>query len=124
MKDRIKWVEFSGKKILFVDYSNVNEDQFIEGIEEQEKESENAEGKTVLHLMDFTNAPMKKPAQKRADEMMANLQAKSFSVQSACFGITGLQRIIASMVKKDIFFAKHKLEALEWLSKTEDKDTK
>jgi len=118
VKDRIKWVEFNGKKILFADYSNVNEDQFVEGIEEQEKESENAEGKMVLHLMDFTKAPMKKRAQKRADEMMANLQAKGFSVRSACFGITGLQRVIASMVKKDIFFAKHKLEALERLSQT------
>jgi len=117
MKDRIKWVEFGGKKILFADYSNVKVDQFIEGIELQEKESENAEGKVILHLMDFTNAPMKKPAQKRADEMLANLKAKGFSVHSACFGITGIQRTIASMVKKDIFFAKHKLEALEWLSK-------
>ena len=67
--------------------------------------------------MGFTKAPMSKEPKERAKKLVADLNAEGYSLISACFGITGIQRIIANAVKRDMYFARDIEDAKNWLVK-------
>ncbi len=116
MSDKVKMIKHNGKDIVFADYSNTKTADFVVLIEEQEKITLKSANKTVHHLMDFTNAAMKKEAKVRADAMLKMLISKGYTVHSACYGVTRLTRIIANAAQKNMYFAKDEADAKEWLS--------
>ncbi len=117
MKKRVELLIHNGKTIVCADYSHLRGDEFVEIIGEQERESLALPEEKILHLMNFTNCRMNEQARERADKMMNTLANKGHTVKTACFGIRGIQQIIAGVVKGDIYFAKNIKEAKDWLTK-------
>jgi hypothetical protein len=115
----IKYIQYKGKKILFVDFSNMTGDQAIATIDEEVKEMQNwTEKGLVLNV--FYNA-------KATSEFMAHAKKAGKEVfvrtiyKSAAVGLTGLQMVLLQAYNT---FSKDKLtpfkteeEAKEWLIK-------
>lgn len=112
----VEFILHHGKTIICVDYSNVRGEEFLRRIEEHERESLTIEGKESLHLLNFTGCRMDNTAQKRADQLVKTLVEKGYQVRTACFGFSGIQKIIAMAVKRDMYFANTAEEAKDWLT--------
>ena len=117
MENRVSEVIHRGKKIIYGDYSGLTFDAFMEVIEQQEEASLKLAQKDILHLLNFTDCKMSTASKERANAMMKKLQENGYSVKTACFGIGSLQRLIASAVQKDMYFAKNMDDAKDWLVK-------
>ena len=115
MSSNVEIITFKGKKIIYGNYSDAKGDEFIKRIDQHETESYKSRDKKILHLLNFTNSKMNSNAKKRADKMINNLSSKGYEIKTACFGITGLQKIIAGAVMRDMYFAKNADDAKEWL---------
>ena len=115
MSDRIKWVDYKGQKILIEDYSSLKSEEFVAEIANAEEEIINSTEKLVLTLVNFSNARMSNEDKDRADQMIKGAQAKGITLFVAAIGVSGIQRIIANAVVKDMHFAKSSDEAKEWL---------
>ena len=117
MENRISEVSHKGKTIIYGNYSNLKLDDFIEVIKQQEEASLKATDKNILHLLNFTDCKMSSDAKERASAMLKTLHEKGYTVKTACFGIGTLQRLIASAVQKEMYFAKNIEDAKDWLVK-------
>lgn len=119
MSRRVTVMSHKGHQIIYGDYSGTQGQDFLDVIQAQETQSLMSPTKDLLHLLNFTDCNMSSQARQRSDQMMAALTSKGYSVKTAAFGATGIQRIIANAVKKDVFFAKTMDEAKEWLVQQE-----
>jgi hypothetical protein len=117
MEDRVKTILYNDKAIVYADYSGLVGDEVVAVIEQQELESLKSQNKRVLHLLNFTNSKMNNNAKDRAKEMISTLASKNYTVKTAAFGLTGIQRLIANAVKGDIYFGKDIDDSKEWLIK-------
>jgi hypothetical protein len=115
MEQRARNLEHQSKAIVFGDYSGLDGEDFVEAIGQQEALSLESTDKNILHLLNFTGCRMSTAAKERADQMMKTLQSKGYTVKTACYGITGIQRVIANAVKRDMYFAKSEADARDWL---------
>lgn len=115
MKSRVRVIEHKGRTIIYGDYSDVKGDDFIRAIGEQESVSLECREENVLHLMNFTNCTMSTEARRRAEQMIRTLYDSGRTVKSACFGVSGIQRVIVSAVKLDLYFSENIEDAKEWL---------
>jgi hypothetical protein len=117
MQNRVSEVIHRDKKIIYADYSGLSFDDFVEVIGQQEAVSLKSPQKDILHLLNFTDCKMSTASKERANTMMKKLQENGYSVKTACFGIGSLQRLIASAVQKNMYFAKNMDDAKNWLVK-------
>ncbi len=115
MSDRMKWVDHKGQKILIEDFSGMSGEDFINEVGNAEKEILGSGQKTVLTITNFTNAVMSNESKERANTMMQAAKAKGITLHIAAIGVSGIQRIIANAVVKDMHFAKSSDDAKEWL---------
>jgi hypothetical protein len=115
MEKYVHIVEHRGKRIYYANYANLKPEEFIKGIEELGSVCARSSEKNLLHLLNFTDCVMSSEARDKADEMVVTLQNRGYTIKTACFGVKGLQRVIANAVKKDMFFAKDEAQAKEWL---------
>lgn len=95
----------------------MNTIDFLEVIGQQEEASLKSNDKDILHLLNFTDSKMSSASKERANAMIKKLNDKGYNVKTACFGIGNLQRLIASAVQRDIYFAKNIDDAKNWLVK-------
>jgi hypothetical protein len=116
MGQSVEFITHKGKTIICVDYAYVRGEEFLRRIEEHERESLKITGEESLHLLNFTGCRMDSAAQKRADQLVETLVEKGYQVKTACFGFSGIQKIIAAAVKRDIYFANTPEEAKDWLT--------
>jgi hypothetical protein len=113
----IKYIQYKGRKILYVDFSNMTGDQAIATLDEEAKEMQNWTEKGIV-LNDFRNS-------KGSSEFMAHAKKLGKEVfsrtiyKSAAIGLTGIQMVLLQAYNT---FAKDKLtpfkteeEAKEWL---------
>ena len=117
MGNRVSEIMHNGKKIIYGDYSGLTTDDFLAVIEQQESASLKSIEKNILHLLNFTDCKMSGKSKDRANEMMKKLNEKGYTVKTACFGIGSLQRLIASAVQRNMYFAKNIDDAKDWLVK-------
>ncbi|MBN1411427.1 MAG: hypothetical protein JW969_11335 [Spirochaetales bacterium] len=118
MANRIEWIEYKGQKILFCDFSNYDENQYLEGVDLMEKELlKQGEGSKLKLLIDVLNSHMTQKTSDRGKKTVEILTKADIVAVTAMVGITGVKRIIASAISKDVFFAKDKESAKEWLIK-------
>lgn len=115
MENRVTHIVYKGKDILYVDYSGLRGKELVDVIEQQERASLQAEGDVILELVNFTNCRLSESDRERGDIMVRRVTGNGYKIKAACFGITGLQRIIAQAVKRDLYFARTREEAREWL---------
>ena len=115
MSERMKWIDYKGQKILIEDYSNMAGEEFVAEIGEAEKELLGCGQKLILTITNFSNATMSNDTKERANVMIQNAKAKGITLFVAAVGVTGIQRIIANAVVKDMHFAKSYDDAKDWL---------
>ncbi len=115
MERCVKVIEHRGRIILYGDYSGMQLEEFLKGMEQLEFLSREYSRREILHLLNFTDCVMSSEARDRADRMTRKLTDAGCRIRTACFGVKGLQRIIANRAKNDLYFAKSEGDAIEWL---------
>jgi hypothetical protein len=114
VSERIKWIIYKGKKILFCDYSNLRDQKQLDFIDEVKNEmAKQKPGTVLLVLADLTNTYTPPAAKKKYEELTA-VRMKYKGVD-AVIGITVPQKIIGEGIKKGIYYAKDIEDAKEWL---------
>jgi len=116
MYEYIQWIEYVGKKILFCDFSNFNEKQYIEGVDGMEKELlTQSRGSNILMIVDVTHSSMTLASSERGKQCIAVLSKAGITTKTAMVGITGLKKIITQAISKDVYCAKDMDAAKNWV---------
>jgi hypothetical protein len=115
----VKYIQYKGKTILYVDYSNTTGDQAITTLHAEEKEVRSWK-EPGLVLNDFRNSKATSEFMAEAKKLGKELFSK-MEKKTAAIGITGIQSIL---LKAYNTFASDKIvpfeteeEAKEWLIK-------
>lgn len=125
MEDRIQWIQHKGKKILFVDASNIrDEDNFLRILVEAEAQIlAQPKGHQYLTLFYSPNSLVSKVITDRAKQVFANAKAKGIPAgPTAWIGSSGFQRAVVSTMQyfiKEIHIADSIEEAKDWLAAQE-----
>ena len=115
MSDRIRWIQYKGKDILFCDHSGLREEAYANSIAEQEKAILDAKKERILVLLDVSGSYMGKGSTERAKECEEKIKAAGIEQEMAMVGFSGLQRFLGQVLKPDIRFTKSLTDAKEWL---------
>jgi hypothetical protein len=114
MSDRVRWMEHKGTRILYVDYSGLSGEEFIQVVDEFEGELLQQTPGSVATLTDVTNTVITNELRSRLKEMAERTQGRSR--KAAAVGITGFKRAIAVLLRKDLYYAGSLEEAKDWLA--------
>lgn len=115
----VKWVEHKGKRILYVDFRNLDEEGMIAQLDVLAKEIANARGELrVLNNFEGTSATAKfmSHAKQTGKEKVGTKVAKSAAV-----GITGVKEVLLvgynRFTGRNLESFKTEAQALDWLAK-------
>lgn len=114
MSDRLSWIEHKGARILCVDYSETSEEEFIQTIEEFKDELLKQTPGSVVTLTNMTNARITDEVRKGFKELAE--QTRGVSKGAAAIGVTGFKKALATLIKRDLYYADSLEEAKEWLA--------
>ena len=113
--ERIQWIDYKGKKILFCDMSNAQGDELLKATKDYRDKVLACPPGPILVLLDFTNASLDKTAASVAHDVEKQEKEKGIEKTAACIGMTGIKKIIVQGVKRDLYLANTLEEAKEWL---------
>ena len=115
----VKYIQYKGKRILFVDFSNQLGDQAIATLDEEAKAMETWTEKGLI-LNDFHNSKASSAFMAHAKKLGKEVFVRTV-YKSAAIGLTGIQMILLQAYNN---FTKDKIvpfnteeEAKEWLIK-------
>lgn len=112
----IQWVEHKGKRILICDFSKMDEKGYISGTDAMEKELlAQPRGSKPLLLVDVTDSTMTKVTSERGKQTVDVLSKAGVVTVTAMVGITGLKKVIAQAISRDVHFADDRASAMDWL---------
>ena len=114
MSGRLSWIEHKGAKILYVDYSGLSEKEFVQTIEEFKNELLKQAPGSVVTLSNTADTYITSAVRDKFQEL--NEQTRGISKGAAGIGITGFKKVLAGLVKSDMYFADSLEEAIEWLA--------
>ena len=122
MVERIRWIEYKGKKILYFDFSGLTGDQLrVKIIEPSGSYYKNLDEHSLLSLANVTGAYVNIDFMNRAKVILA--ERSKYNKKSAVVGITGVKKVLIKAITRSsghtfkLFDAEE--EAKEWLV-TED----
>ena len=119
IEERIKFIEHKGKRILFIDMSELLEDYVISVIENAEKIIRMQPEKSVLTLTDVTHARYNSKVVSRMQEYVKG--NKPYVKAAAIIGINPIKRIIFNKImefsQRELFAFEDKEKAMDWLAK-------
>jgi hypothetical protein len=122
MGNRVQWIEHRGERVLFCDYSNIDdEDEFTRAIVETETEVlKQAPGTLILMLIDVTGSRVTSKVTGRARELSAAARIREIpSSPTAIVGVSGpaQKAIVAAMqfLRPDLRTAESVAAAKDWL---------
>ena len=116
MSERVNWIEHKGKKILFNNYQGLKGDEYTQTIKESEKEFLKSGMKIVYVLNDVTDSFMNYDSTAAAKHWIDACKDQGITLTISLVGITGIKRIVAQAVKRDMHFAKSLEDAKAWLA--------
>lgn len=125
MSERIQWITHEGKRILYIDASNIqDEKQFLQLFDEAETEIiAQPKGHAILTLFYSPNSVITKTIPDRAKQVFANAKAKGIPTgPTAWVGSSGFQRAAVLAMQffiKEIHVAESIEEAKDWLAAQE-----
>jgi hypothetical protein len=96
--DRIKFLEFNGKKILYVDFSNTKYEEAKQITIEAQKIIFSSPPNSLLIINNFTDAEVTPQATYELKEYV--MQNKPYVKAAAVIGIGGIKKIILNAVSK------------------------
>lgn len=111
MNDRIRILENSGKKILFVSYSNLGVQEMLNLIPEMEEVQ--LSNKINLVVFDVSNTHFNAKLKEAGKASIKFIESQIGKVYGAVFGIRGIQRIIASAIDRNTYFANDLDDAIQ-----------
>jgi hypothetical protein len=114
MKDRLSWIEYKGARILYVDYSGLSEEEFIQTIGEFEDELLEQTPGSVVTLTNMANVLITDNARRKFKELAGHTQG--ISKGAAAIGVTGFKKALATLIKRDLYYADSLEEAKKWLA--------
>jgi hypothetical protein len=117
-EERLKFVEYKGKKILVEDFSNINdEEEFIALLNQAEQIIHSQPPKSVLAVVDLKNARFSPRISEISKE--ATESNTPYIRASAMVGVSGLMgimvRAISRFARRDLVSFNTREEAMEWL---------
>ncbi len=120
-ENRVSWIEYKGKKILFTDYSNATPDDIIETAKESVSASLTQEKKSILQVVDVTNATYDRNSWQILRQ--GAKETEPYSKASAVLGVDAAKKFflaVTKMVSKRNIKAFDTMEeAKEWLASIE-----
>lgn len=115
--DRTKWINYKGKKIISIDYTNLSGDEMLKYIDFNTEFYTNLDETDLLTLVDFTNAFGSKTNLDALKKSGATNKHKM--KKTAVLGITGVKKIFLNVINSLINLGaksfKNEEDALEWL---------
>lgn len=117
MNDRIKWIEHNGIKILLNDYRGLRGPEFVQIIKESENIVLNSGQKNVYVINDVTDSTMNDDSTNAAKKWENICKEKGIDMKLALVGLTGIKKTLASLIKRNAYFASNLDDAKEWLVK-------
>lgn len=122
MGNRVQWIKHRGERIIFCDYSNIQEEEeFLRAIEEMEQEVLKEEpGTLILMLIDVTGSRVSSNVTTRARGVAAAAREKGIpSSPTAIVGVSGPAKkaIVLAMqfLRPDLRTVGTISEAKDWL---------
>jgi len=121
MNDRVKWIEQQGSRMLFVDYSKLDEDACLKVYEELRKTvMDQPAGVMIPIIVDITGTFITervRNAQKSLSDEMHQKRKESEKAPTAVIGVTGIKKLIAKAFRSDIYYANDLNDAVSWMIK-------
>jgi len=114
MGKRVSWIEHKGARILYVDYSGLPEKEFIQTIEEFKNELLKQAPGSVVTLSNTANTYITEAVKEKFKELAE--RTRGISKGTAGIGVSGFKKVLASLVKRDMYFADSLEEAKDWLA--------
>jgi len=117
MSERVKWIEHNGTKVLLSDCSKCDEQQYLEIVGEMEAELLKCQpGPSWPLIVDVTDSTMTKTTSDRGKKTVVLLSQAGVMTRTAMVGVTGIKRVIAQAISKDVYFARSMEDALEFVT--------
>ena len=107
------WINYKGKEILYHNYSNLKEEEYLKAMDDAYKMSVGRPKKSVLCMINVADTYTTRNITKKAKQIMED--TKVYQKAIAIVGVSGVKRIIAKMLVKGIYFATDETDAKEWL---------
>ena len=116
MAKRIQWIDHNGVRILYNDYKGLSGDEYTETIRASEKCVLESGMNQVCVINDVTDSHMNTESTKAAKEWVKRCKERGINMTIALVGISGIKRVIAQAIKRDMYFAKSLDDAKKYLS--------
>ena len=117
----VKWIDHKGKRILFLNAAGLREAEYIVAQEELKQEILKARGSAPV-LVDATKTEMTTRTTEKAKELASSTRSAGIpDAPSALVGLTGLQRSVAQLFGRGVYFADSIDKAKDWLVKEDDR---
>ena len=113
MSDRFQILTHKGHKILFGDFTGLKPAEIVAQITASTQPM--IDQKINFLCNDVANTTSDDSIKKAAAESLAKVTAANGKVFSSIVGIRGIQKIIASAIVRDTYFASNREEAFDWL---------
>jgi len=117
-ENRIQWITHKGKRILYLDFSNLTSEQVPTMLAEVAVHEEKEPAGSILSLSNFENLHF--------NVSVLNAFNNDIKVHSgqykatACLGVTGLVKVMfdtaSKLTKQEMKCFSNKTEALDWLA--------
>ena len=119
MDERSKWIDYKGKKLFHMDLSGVDEENQLKILEYSSKKWISSNEKTILLLNDIRNTFITEKIKISAQRAVQAVRNSGKKIFVALIGITGVKRVIANTIEKEMYISKDIEDAKEWLLKQE-----
>ena len=95
MEDRVRWIEYYGKKILFMDSSNSNLESVLDVLERGRNLMRTVDDGLILGLWDITNAPYPDDIKRETGKLIKVFEENpKIRLKTALVGVPKTQKMI------------------------------
>ena len=98
MDDRVRWLDYKGKRVLLSDLSNLRGQELVDVAEETERVIFEHGKKDILSLVDVTDAHVFGPSLGVLKKVRQNLYP--YALKTAVIGISGAKAVLLQAVDK------------------------
>ena len=106
-------VEYKQHMILIADFRNLRGQEYLDAIEEFERIILSREKGELSSLIDVSNTEITDDIAERF--MVLAGRTEGYTRGRAVVGVTGVKRILARMIKREMYYARSVSDAKEWL---------
>jgi hypothetical protein len=110
----VRWIEYKGARILYADYSGLSEEEHLTVNEEFKSTLIKQPPGSVVTLTNVANTRTTEAVNEKYKELIEH--TAKISKGAAAIGITGFKKALATLLKRDLYWANSLEDAKEWLA--------